>query len=201
MILDPVTANPVETYFALIGAVTPRPIGWITTVDDQGRVNLAPYSFFNGVSGRPPMVAFSAALKRDGSKKDSHRNAEITGEFVFNVATIELAEAVNLSSKELPWGESEVDLTGVHLEPSLKVKPPRVTESPVHFECKVWRILPLGDRPTSHLVIGEVVLMHVADTVLDEKGRIDPRKLTTLGRLGGEWYSRTTDLFTMKRPD
>jgi flavin reductase (DIM6/NTAB) family NADH-FMN oxidoreductase RutF len=201
MLIDVAATPAAEVYHALIGSITPRPIGWVSTVDKLGRVNLAPYSFFNAVSGRPPMVAFAAARKRDGSPKDSHRNAEETGEFVWNVATAELAQAVNLSSIELPHGESEIPLTGLSLLPAVRVKPPRVAESPIHFECKVWRIIPMGDQPTSHLVIGEVVLMHLADQVLDAKGRIDPRKLTTLARLGGQWYARTTDLFEMPRPD
>lgn len=201
MMIDVTTTPPAEVYHVLIGSVTPRPIGWISTVDTQGRVNLAPYSFFNAVSGRPPMVAFSASRKRDGTPKDSHRNADETGEFVWNVATAELAQAVNISSIELPHGESEVPLTGLHLLPSLRVKPPRIAEAPIHFECKVWKIIPMGEQPTAHLVIGEVVLMHVADAVLDERGRIDPRKVPTLARLGGQWYARTTDLFEMPRPD
>lgn len=201
MLLDVATASSTKVYLTLIGVVTPRPIGWISTVDEQGRVNLAPYSFFNAVSGRPPMVAFSAGLKRDGSKKDSHRNAELTGEFVYNVAVDALAAQINLSSKELPHGESEVDLTGLQVVPSVKVKPPRIVESPVHLECKVWKILPLGETPTSHLIIGEVLLFHVADELLDARQRIDPHKLRTLARLGGAWYSRTTDIFEMARPD
>lgn len=201
MTIDPQTAAKAEVYLALIGAVTPRPIGWITTVNEQGLPNLAPYSFFNAVSGRPPMVCFSAGLKRDGSKKDSHRNAEATGEFVWNVALARHAAEVNLSSKELPHGESEIELVGLHVLPSVKVKPPRLAESPIHFECKVWKVLPLGDQPTSHLIFGEVVLMHLDERILDDRGRIDPRRCVTLGRLGGEWYSRTSELFEMKRPD
>jgi flavin reductase (DIM6/NTAB) family NADH-FMN oxidoreductase RutF len=201
MLLDPANAAQPDVYLALIGAVTPRPIGWITTVDELGRVNLAPYSFFNAVSGKPPMVAFSAGLKRDGSKKDSHRNAEATGEFVWNAAIANLSREVVLSSKELPHGASEIDLTGLQVLPSVQVKPPRVAASPIHFECKVWKVVPLGDRPTSHLVIGQVVLMHIDERILDERGRIDPHRYVTLARLGGEWYACTTDLLEIKRPD
>lgn len=201
MLIDPATTPQPDVYLALIGAVTPRPIGWVTTVDREGRVNLAPYSFFNAISGKPPMVCFSAGLKRDGSKKDSHRNAEETGEFVWNAAIADLSREVVLSSKELPHGESEIELTGLAVLPSIKVKPPRVAASPIHFECKVWKVLPLGERPTSHLVIGEVVLIHIDERILNERGRIDPHKYVTLARLGGEWYARTTDLLEIKRPD
>lgn len=201
MVIDPAAVSHPELYAALIASVTPRPIGWISTVNRHGQVNLAPYSFFNAVSGRPPMVAFSAAFKRDGGKKDTLRNAEETGEFVWNSAVAHLAPQVNLSSKELPHGESEVELTGLSLLPSQVVKPPRVAEAPVHFECKVWKVMPLGEQPTCHLVIGEVVRIHLADSILDDRGRIDPRRYATLARLGGEWYARTTDLFELKRPD
>ncbi len=201
LVLDVARCRPIDAYFALVDVVNPRPIGWISTLSPEGKVNLAPYSFFNAVSGRPPMVAFSAAFKRDGSKKDSHRNAELTGEFVCNAATSALIEQVNLSSKELPYGDSEVDLTGLTLLPSTKVKPPRIAEAPVHMECKVWQILPLGDNPSAHLIIGEVLVFHIAAQVLNDQRRIDPHKLQTVGRLGGDWYCHSTDLFTLKRPE
>jgi flavin reductase (DIM6/NTAB) family NADH-FMN oxidoreductase RutF len=112
-----------------------------------------------------------------------------------------LAEHVNLSSKELPLGESEVELTGLSVSPSVKVKTPRLKESPVNLECVLRQVLVFGEGPRSaNLVIGEVVLMHVADSVLDEDGRVDPSKLATIGRLGGDYYCRTTDTFRMKRP-
>ncbi|HMP03366.1 MAG TPA: flavin reductase family protein [Gemmatales bacterium] len=201
MQIDVENSPPADVYQALIGSVTPRPIGWVTTVDEEGRVNLAPYSFFNAVSGRPPMVAYAAARKRDGSIKDSHRNAAAVGEFVWNVATEELAEAVNVTSLELPHGTSEVPIAGLSLVPSVRVRPPRVAESPIHFECRVWKIIPMGEEPTTHLVIGTVVYMHLAEAILTEKGRVDPRKLKALGRLGGLFYSRTSDVFELPRPE
>jgi flavin reductase (DIM6/NTAB) family NADH-FMN oxidoreductase RutF len=201
VLIDVATANFLDVYHLLVGVVTPRPIAWVTSVDPEGRVNLAPFSFFNAFGANPPVVVFSPTLRRDGSRKDTLRNVEATGEFVLNAAVEALAEKMNLSSRELPYGESEVDLTGLTLRPSLKVKPPCVAETPVNMECRVLQIVPIGKGPVAaNLVIGEVLVMHIADTVLDDKGRIDPRKLRTIARLGGDTYCRTTDLFEMKRP-
>src|SRR3954452_4142325 len=129
MIIDASTADVVSVYQALVGVVTPRPIAWVTTVDVEGRVNLAPFSFFNAFGANPPVVVFSPTLRRDGSRKDTLRNVEATGEFVLNAAVETLAEQVNLSSKELPFGESEVELTGLTLKPSVKVRPPGLAET------------------------------------------------------------------------
>jgi flavin reductase (DIM6/NTAB) family NADH-FMN oxidoreductase RutF len=201
MLIDVAQTDPVAVYHALIGVVTPRPIAWVTTCDAQGRVNLAPFSFFNAFSSNPPVVVFSPGLRRDGSKKDTHRNVEVTGDFVVNAATADLAAAVNLSASDLAPGESEVALAGLSVTPSLRVRSPRLTESPVSLECVVRQIVALGSGPgAGNLVIGEVVVMHVADCVLDERGRVDPRKFRTIARLGGDWYCHTSDLFEMRRP-
>jgi flavin reductase (DIM6/NTAB) family NADH-FMN oxidoreductase RutF len=195
--LDIATASVPDVYQALIGVVTPRPIAWVTTVSPGGVVNLAPFSFFNVFGVSPPVVVFSPGLRPDGSKKDTLRNVEATGEFVINAAVAELAKQVNLSSKELPPNESEVTLTGLHTTPSLTVRPPRIAESPVHLECKVRQVLPIG---AANLVIGDVLLIHIRDEVLDEAGRVDPRKLRTIARMGGDFWCHTSDLFTQQRP-
>jgi flavin reductase (DIM6/NTAB) family NADH-FMN oxidoreductase RutF len=201
MLIDVAQTDPVAVYRALIEVVTPRPIAWVTTIDAEGRVNLAPFSFFNAFSSNPPVVVFSPGLRRDGSKKDTLRNVEVIGECVVHAATADLAEAVNLSASELPFGESEVPLTGLSVTPSLRVRPPRLTESPVSMECVVRQIVVLGSAPgAGNLVIAEVVLLHIAESVLDARGRVDPRKLRTIDRLGGDWYCHTSDLFEMKRP-
>ena len=193
--------NVVDAYKMLIGIVTPRPIAWVTSQDPEGRVNLAPFSFFNAFGANPPVVAFSPLTRRDGTKKDTLRNIEATGEFVLNAAVEALAEPMNRSSKELPYGDSEVDFAGLTLKPSVKVKPPRIAEAPIHLECKLRQIVPLGDGPLAgNLVIGDIVMMHIDDAVLDEHGRVDPRKLRTIARLGGDFYCRSTDLFEMRRP-
>jgi flavin reductase (DIM6/NTAB) family NADH-FMN oxidoreductase RutF len=201
MLIDVARADALSVYQTLIGVVSPRPIAWVTTVDRQGRVNLAPFSFFNTFGGNPPVVVFAPNRKRDGSKKDTLLNVEATGEFVLNAATARLAEQVNLSSKELPPGESEVELTGLSVVPSERVRPPRLRESPVHLECVLRQVITIGHGPScANMVLGEIVLMHVADEVLDGQGRIDPRKLRPVARLGGDYYCSTGDLFEMKRP-
>ncbi|MCI0684372.1 MAG: flavin reductase family protein [Gemmataceae bacterium] len=201
MYLDVARTPVLDIYHLLVGIVTPRPIAWVTTLDPQGRVNLAPFSFFNAFGANPPVVVFSPTLRRDGTKKDTLRNLEANGEFVLNAAVEPLAEQINLSSKEIPYGDSEIDLTGLHTLPATKVKPPRVAESPIHMEGMVRQIVPVGNGPISaNLVIGEIVAMHVDDQILDSSGRIDPRTLRTIARLGGDWFCRTSDLFEMKRP-
>jgi flavin reductase (DIM6/NTAB) family NADH-FMN oxidoreductase RutF len=201
MRIDCSTANVVDVYQALVGAVTPRPIAWVSTLSPAGVVNLAPFSFFNAFGANPPIVVFSPTLRRDGSKKDTLRNLEAVPEFVIHAATASLAERVNLTSQEIPASDSEVSLAGLTTIPSEKVRPPRIAESPVSLECVVRQIVPCGTGPiAANLVIGEVLLMHIADFVLDERGRIDPRKLQTVARLGGDYWCRTGDLFEQKRP-
>lgn len=201
MEVDVSSTDLIEVYRLLTDVVTPRPIAWATTVDGEGRVNLAPFSFFNAFGANPPVVVFSPTLRRDGSKKDTLLNAEATGEFVLNAAVERLAAQMNLTSAELPYGASEAELAGLTLAPSIKVRPPRVAESPVQLECRVLQIVPLGGKPLSgNLIIGEVLLMHIADDLLAENGRVDPAKLRTIARLGADWYARTSDLFEMRRP-
>jgi flavin reductase (DIM6/NTAB) family NADH-FMN oxidoreductase RutF len=201
MIIDVASTDVVKVYHALVDVVTPRPIAWVTTVDAQGRVNLAPFSFFNAFGANPPVVVFSPVLRRNRTKKDTLRNLEVVGEFVLNTATESLALQVNQTSKELPYGQNEADYAGLTLQPSIKVRPPRVAESPVHLECKVRQFVSIGDGAiAANLVIGEVLLIHVDDSLLDSGGRVDPRKLRTIARLGGDFYCRSTDLFEMERP-
>lgn len=201
MLIEPNAQNIVEVYTALVGIVTPRPIAWVTTLSPTGVVNLAPFSFFNAFGANPPVVVFSPTLTRTGAKKDTLRNIEANGEFVVHSSVAALAEKVNLTSKEVAPDVSEIELAGLHTLPSLKVKPPRVAEAPTAFECKVIQIVPVGNGPISaNLIIGEIVAMHIADSVLDEAGRVDPRKLQTVARLGQDYWCRTTDLFEQKRP-
>lgn len=201
MQIDVAASNVVDVYHLLVGVVTPRPIAWVTTVDLEGRVNLAPFSFYNAFGANPPVVVFSPTLRRDGSKKDTLLNIEATSEFVINASVAALAEKINQTSRELPYGESEIDYAGLHATPSVKVKPPRIAESPVHLECKLHQVISIGKGPiAANLVIGEIVMMHIDDALLDENGRVDPRKLKTVARLGGDFWCHTSDLFEQKRP-
>ena len=201
MQVDVASTGVVDVYQFLTSIVTPRPIAWVTTLSPTGVVNLAPFSFFNVFGANPPIVAFSPSLRRDGSKKDTLLNVEKLPEFVLNAATAPLVESINRSSQELPPDESEITLTGLSTLPSVKVKPPRVAESPVSMECRVQQIIPCGKGPIAgNIVIGEVLMIHIANDVLDEKGRVDPRKLRTVARLGADYWCHTSDLFEMKRP-
>ena len=201
MLVLPEETSVRDLYQTLVEVVTPRPIAWVTTIDALGRVNLAPFSFFNVFGTHPPIVVFSPTVRRDSTKKDTQLNIEANGEFVVNAAVESVSEAVNLTATELRHGESEADLAGLTLIDSLRVKPPRVAESPVHLECRLRQILPIGEGPgQANLVIGEIVAIHIDDSLIDATGHIDPRKLKTIARLGGEFYCRTSDIFALKRP-
>lgn len=189
-------------YKILIGSIVPRPIGWISSIDPEGQLNLAPFSFFNAVCANPPHVLFSPMIRStDSQPKDTLRNVRATGEFVVNIVTEDLAEAVNLSATELPSNVSEFAVANLTTAPSAIVRPPRVALSPVHFECKVTHIIDIGDEPGSgSLVIGQVVHIHINEDVLLDGDKIDLAKLKPVGRLAGSSYCRVTDIFDMIRP-
>jgi flavin reductase (DIM6/NTAB) family NADH-FMN oxidoreductase RutF len=184
--------------------VVPRPIGWMSTLARDGRVNLAPFSFFNAVAYVPPQVMFATTgPHRDGGAKDSLRNVRETGEFVFNLATWSLREAVNLTSAPAPHAVDEFEVAGLTKAPAQIVKPPLVAESPVHLECEVVEIVELRtpdpDDPNT-VVFGEVVGIHIADEAI-VAGRVDVLRLDPIARLGYSQYTRVTDVFSMIRPD
>jgi flavin reductase (DIM6/NTAB) family NADH-FMN oxidoreductase RutF len=189
-------------YKLMIGSIVPRPIGWISTVDLDGRPNLAPFSFFNAVCPNPPHVVFCPMIRgTDSAHKDTLRNLQATGEFVVNIITEELAEAMNLTSTELPASINEFELAGLVAEPSVRVRPPRVAASPVHYECQVAHILEFGDHPGGGAaVIGQVLHLHVSDSVLIGEDKIDLARLKPIGRLAGSAYCRVTDVFELTRP-
>jgi flavin reductase (DIM6/NTAB) family NADH-FMN oxidoreductase RutF len=184
--------------------VVPRPIGWISSLDARGSVNLAPYSFFNAVAYVPPQVIFSAttAHTADGGLKDTVANVLETKEFVVNLATWDLREAMNRSSAPAPREVDEFTLAGVTAEPSRLVRPPRVKESPVHLECRYLQSVPLlthDARSPNTLVIGEVVGVHIDDAVIVD-GMLDYARMQPIGRLGYQDYTRVGDVFAMPRP-
>jgi flavin reductase (DIM6/NTAB) family NADH-FMN oxidoreductase RutF len=183
--------------------VVPRPIGWISTVDAQGRHNLAPYSQFQNVTFNPPIVMFSANQDTGGNRKDSVRNAEQTGEFVWNMATYDLREAVNISAEELPHGVDEFDRAGLEKAPSRIVKPMRVARSPIQFECVYLNTLRFPGVPpmgTADVVFGRVVAVHIADEVIDVNGMVDVLKIQPLARMGYFDYTFVDNKFQMVIP-
>jgi len=195
MDFDPTALSPRDAYRLMISCIIPRPIAFVTTLSRDGITNLAPFSFFNGVSSDPPVVSISVASKRDGSRKDTWRNIEETGEYVINVVVPELMDAVIIGARELPHGVSELDLSGLKTLPSTKVKPPRLADSPINLECSLLRIVEVEETA---LILGRVVMIHAKDEIVDG-GRVDPRRLTFVGRLGDDLYCRVNDLFERKR--
>jgi flavin reductase (DIM6/NTAB) family NADH-FMN oxidoreductase RutF len=193
---------PGAAYKLLTGAVVPRPIGWISTVDQTGRPNLAPYSFFNAVSSKPPCLVIGMGRRGiDQQPKDTWHNIQAVGEFVANIVTEATAEAMNLTSVEAPAETNEFEFAGLSATPSVRVRPPRVGESPVHFECEVRHILELGEAPGySTLVVGEVVHIHVDERVLLDGHKIDIAALEPIGRLAGTGYAHIQDFFDLNRP-
>jgi flavin reductase (DIM6/NTAB) family NADH-FMN oxidoreductase RutF len=186
----------------MTGSILPRPIGWISTRNQSGLPNLAPYSFFNMVCANPPTVVFAPMIRStDGQSKDTLNNIRENGEFVVNLVTEELAEAMNRSSQETAAEVNEFELAGVTPKESTAVRAPRVAESPINFECKVRDIIEINDQPGGgYLVTGIVIHMHIDEGVMLGTDKIDLEALKPIGRLAGGWYVRMTDLFHMERP-
>lgn len=183
--------------------VVPRPIGWISTVDAQGRDNLAPFSQFQNVTFDPPIVMFAANQDTLGGRKDTVRNVEQSGEFVWNLATYALREAVNISAEELPPEVDEFERAGLAKLPSRRVRPARVAASPIHFECVYLNTLRFPGTPpmgSADVVFGRVVAIHIDDAVIDAQGLVDVLKIQPLARMGYFDYSYVDNRFQMIIP-
>jgi len=188
----------------LLGAVAPRPIAFASTVDKEGNVNLSPFSFFNVFSANPPVLIFSPARRgRDNTVKNTYENVLEVPEVVINVVSYDMVQQASLASAEYPKGVNEFVKAGLTQVPSVMVKPPRVGESRISMECKVNEVIRLGDGGAAgNLVICELLLMHIEDSVLDADGKIDPFKLDAVARMGGDWYCRANgeSLFRLPQP-
>ena len=202
MEINPTTIPYQSVYKIMTGSVLPRPIGWISTIDIHGRPNLAPFSFFNAVCSNPPTLLFCPAIRgSDGKTKDTLNNVRATHEFVVNIVTEELFQAMNASSIEAPANFNEFDFAGLTLAPSVAIKPPRVAESPIHFECKVREIIEIGNKPGGgSIVIGTIVHIHADDGVMIGGDKINLTALKPIGRLMGSGYCRVTDIIEIERP-
>jgi len=201
MLLDFSSLPAREVYGWMTSAIAPRPIAWVSTIAADGRTNLAPFSFFQGVTSNPPTLMFVPVNNRAGEPKDTVRNIRQVPEFVVHVVPFSLAEPMNASAATLPYGESEIEKFAIATVPSTKVRPPRVAAAPVAFECTLHQIVEIGQGPlAAHVVFGRIHLVHVSDDVLGADGRIDAGKLDLIGRLSGDWYCRTTERFLVKRP-
>jgi flavin reductase (DIM6/NTAB) family NADH-FMN oxidoreductase RutF len=203
---DPTVIDSTAMYKLLIGSVVPRPIAWVSSVDAAGVRNLAPFSYFMAITHDPPTVAFSSGPRGAEigggvrGKKDTLHNVEVTREFVVNVVDDALAEAMNVTSGDYAPDVDEFAQAGLVAAPSVKVRAPRVAAAPVSMECRLVQVIPVGNLP-HHLVVGEIVHMHVRDDVFDPAtGRLDMHRLKPVGRLAGHQYTHVHDIFEMKRP-
>ncbi len=201
MRLDFTALKPRDAYGWMIATILPRPIAWVSTISADGKTNLAPFSFFQGVTANPPTLMFVPVNTHDGTKKDTVRNIEAVPEFVVNLVPFALAEQMSASAAMLPYGESEFEKFGIPSAPSERVRPPRVAAAPVAFECALDRIVLIGAGPlAANVIFGRILVAHVADAVIGAEGLPDAAKLDLIGRLGGDGYTRTRDSFEMERP-
>ncbi len=199
MIVDPSAIEPVNCYKLLIGSITPRPIAFVLSTSVDGVNNLAPFSFFTAISANPPVIGFSPMITRGGRRRDSRDNIEARGEFVVNIVSEDFAERMNDTAVDVPPEVDEFELSGLTPIPCEVVGAPRVQEARVSMECKLVQVVDISQEFLGGaFVIGEVVRFHVDDSVINDF-RIDPEKLATIGRMGGNTYARTTDRFDMAR--
>jgi flavin reductase (DIM6/NTAB) family NADH-FMN oxidoreductase RutF len=188
-----------RAYLLLASLVTPRPIAFVTTLSSDGKINAAPFSFFNLMGANPPVCAFAPGDRDDGTPKDTALNIRATHEFVVNLVDEAIAEAMNKCAESLPYGENELQHAGLTAAPSSLVKPPRIAESPASLECIEWGTLQIGGN---RVVIGVVKRLHLRDELFDaEKKRVRSEKFQVIGRMASpHWYCRTRDRFEMIRP-
>lgn len=197
LVFDPTAMEDIYTYKLLTGCIVPRPIGFISSIGPDGVLNAAPFSFFNAISHKPPLVGFSVApLLPSGRRKDTLANVRESGEFVVNIVTESIVRAQDICAREFPPEVDEFKQAGITAVPSERIKTPRVAESPVNFECAVVQILPLPESIYT-FVIGRVLCMHIREDLVMAGGRIDLPALAAVGRMTGNAYSRATDVFTL----
>src|SRR5215471_1598233 len=196
--IDPAAQLPSESYKLMIGAIVPRPIGFISTVSSEGHYNLAPFSFFTAICAEPPVICFASGIRNP--PKHTLANARAMGEFVVNIVTEQIAEQMNLCAGEYPAEVDEFAVARLTPVASELVRPPCVLESPVNMECKVIQVVDVSTHPAGgSLVIGEIVRFHIDNSIMNNS-RIDPEKLRAIGRMGGNGYARTRERFEMIRP-
>jgi flavin reductase (DIM6/NTAB) family NADH-FMN oxidoreductase RutF len=201
VIVDPGATEPRDVYKLMVGAIVPRPIAFVSSLSREGIRNLAPFSFFTGISANPPVICFSPMVRgSDGNRKDTLHNVEATGEFVVNIVSEEFVEKMNLCAPEYGPEIDEFAMSGLTPIPSDLVKPPRVAVSRIHLECRLLQVVDVSPKPLGgSLVIGEVLRFHVDDRIISNFA-IDPAQLNAVGRMGGPTYTRTTDRFNLERP-
>jgi flavin reductase (DIM6/NTAB) family NADH-FMN oxidoreductase RutF len=192
--IDPKAISPVDFHQFMLACIAPRPIAFVSSIDEEGRPNLAPYSFFNAFSSNPPILVFSSNRKAsDNTTKDTLHNVKVNGELVINAVNYDMSRQMALASIEYPPEVNEFEKAGFTPIPSTIVRPFRVAESPAQMECRVKEIITLGNQGgAGHLIICDVLLLHLNDQVLDDRGRVDPHKIDLVGRLGRFYYARAS---------
>lgn len=202
---DPKETPLAKFHGAMLGAIAPRPIALVSTIDKDGHPNLSPFSFFNAFGANPPILVFSPSRRgRDNTTKHSYENVKEVPEVVINVVNFSMVRQVSDASAEFDKGVNEFEMVGFTMEPSDLVRPFRVKESPVQFECRVLQVIETGtEGGAGNLVICEILRMHVSADILDSNGRIDPQKIDLVGRLGGDFYVRASgdSIFELEKPD
>ena len=201
--IDPKEVTVAKLHGLMLGAIGPRPIAFASTIDADGKPNLSPFSFFNMFSANPPILIFSPARRvRDNTLKHTLLNIKKVGEVVINIVNYDIVHQASLSSTEYAEGVNEFEKAGLTMLASEVVRPFRVAESPVQFECRVQDIVELGSEGgAGNLIIAEVLKMHLREDLLDEEGRIDQHKIDLVARMGGNWYSRArTGMFEVPKP-
>ncbi len=200
MDLDVKNLDEKDIYKLMISTIVPRPIAWISTVSKDGVYNIAPFSFYMGISSSPPLIAISIGKKDNENKKDTWKNIEETGDFVVNIVTYDLVEKMNITS--YPYDEKINEFIEANLTPikSDYIKSPRIKESPINIECKKFMIIEIADMG---LIFGEILKYHIEDRLINEKGYVDSKKLQVVGRLGGADYCKISEdnIFNLVRPD
>lgn len=203
--IDPKDVSVSEFHSYLLSAIAPRPIAFASTVDKSGNVNLSPFSFFNVFGSNPPTLIFSPNKRvRDGSGKDTLDNVHEVDEVVINMVDYSMVEQMSLASCEFPKGTNEFLKAGFTEMPSQLIRPPRVAESKVAFECKIKQIISMGEQGgAANLIICQVLMIHVSEDLLGENNRIDPTKTDWVARMGGDWYCRASGdaMFEVAKPN
>jgi flavin reductase (DIM6/NTAB) family NADH-FMN oxidoreductase RutF len=200
--IDPAELSMADCHRLLLHTVAPRPIAFTSTLSTEGVQNLAPFSYFMAGGANPPSIVISPLTDRTGQPKDTLRNIMSTGEFVINVVTFDMRDKMNYASAEFPYGVDEFGQAGFTSAASVRVKPPRVLESPLAIECRLFQVVKHGEGPLSaNYVIGEVVYFHVCKSLMPD-GVLDPTKVQYIARMGGDWYAKAdpSSMFEMPRP-
>ncbi|ALL04897.1 flavin reductase [Pedobacter sp. PACM 27299] len=202
--IDVTKLSPVQLQNYLQYAIAPRPICFASTIDEEGNINLSPFSFFNMFSTNPPLCIFSPSRRvRDGSNKHTLENVLEVKECVINIVNYPMVQQMSLASTDYGKGVNEFEKAGFTMLPSVLVKPPRVAEAPVQMECIVKEVIHLGDQPgAGNLILAEIKMIHIQENILDADGKIDQHKIDLVARLGGDWYCRVTpeSLFKVAKP-